>query len=418
MDVPAGPLRDSIDKELTYSIPKYRPDLPPDIIHNMRIMNKNVISIPKGRIDLIPEDFEVIDRTVSDKVEFPKFKFDLREDQQNIYDQVKGSCIVNAPPSWGKTFTGLAIAEKLGCKTFVSTHTVRLRRQWEIECKKVFGITPGIVGSGEFNTDAPIVIGNIQTAVNSMPELAKKFGTLIVDEMHHVPAKTFTKFVDSSHASNIIGLSATIKRKDGHHVIFPDYFGPKVLKAARNNAMDPSVDIIKLPIVFPEASAWANRITELCDIEEFRNYIAAISKAYAMKGHKVLTVGQRVNFLKACARKSGEKAISITGAVSNEETDMLAQNMLNGTYNEVFATQSIFSEGISINPLSALILANPINNDYLLEQLIGRIERIMKDKMNPVIVDIHLKGRTVERQASNRINYYMKKGYKINFISW
>ena len=37
----------------------------------------------------------------------------------------------------------------------------------------------------------------------------------------------------------------------------------------------------------------------------------------------------------------------------------------------LFGTQSIFSEGISLDVLSCLVLATPINNEPLLTQLIG-----------------------------------------------
>ena len=53
------------------------------------------------------------------------------------------------------------------------------------------------------------------------------------------------------------------------------------------------------------------------------------------------------------------------------------------------------------------------NNEPLLTQLIGRIIRKVEDKPTPVIIDIHLKGDTARRQASNRVGYYMKQGYEI-----
>ena len=43
----------------------------------------------------------------------------------------------------GKDIYGLAIAQKLGQKTLVVTHTTNLRNQWEKEVKKCFGIQPG-----------------------------------------------------------------------------------------------------------------------------------------------------------------------------------------------------------------------------------------------------------------------------------
>ena len=84
-----------------------------------------------------------------------------------------------------------------------------------------------------------------------------------------------------------------------------------------------------------------------------------------------------------------------------------------GNKNVLYGTQAIFSEGISINELSCLILGTPINNEPLLTQLIGRIIRKEEDKPTPVIIDIHLKGDTARRQASNRVGYYMKQGYEI-----
>ena len=46
-------------------------------------------------------------------------------------------------------------------------------------------------------------------------------------------------------------------------------------------------------------------------------------------------------------------------------------------------------------------------------QLIGRVIREQEGKLDPVVVDIHLKGKTATRQASNRMGYYMKQGYSI-----
>ena len=75
-------------------------------------------------------------------------------------------------------------------------------------------------------------------------------------------------------------------------------------------------------------------------------------------------------------------------------------------------TQAIFSEGISLDDLS-LILGTPVNNEPLLTQLIGRVIRQKEGKKTPIVIDIHLKGKTAQRQASNRMGYYMKQGYKI-----
>ena len=185
-------LRDKISKELTYIVPPPQPNDPPIVIKNMQRIRKNLISIPVGRVDLIPDDYEVVDKRIQVETEFPEFKFELRESQQAAYDEVDDNAIINAWVSWGKTFTGLAIAGKLRQKTLIVVHTVPLRNQWAKEVEKVYGITPGIIGSGRFEIDAPIVIGNTQTLYRNILKIKKEFGTVILDEMHHVSCLLYT----------------------------------------------------------------------------------------------------------------------------------------------------------------------------------------------------------------------------------
>ena len=116
-----------LDKELTYSIPPRRPIDPPIIIKNMGVIRRGLVTIPVGRTDLIPEDYEVKDKRVDSPIQPLDFKFTLRDSQQSVYDEVQDSCIINAWVSWGKTFTALAIANKLKQKTLIVTHTLALR---------------------------------------------------------------------------------------------------------------------------------------------------------------------------------------------------------------------------------------------------------------------------------------------------
>lgn len=407
--------KDFLAKELTYTIPSYNPHDPPIVIKNMSRIRENLVTIPIGRTDLIPDDYEVVDKRVYVPVDFPEFKFPLRESQQAVYDEIEDNSIINAWVSWGKTFTGLAIAGKLGQKTLVITHTVPLRNQWAKEVEKVYGFTPGIIGSGKFELDSPIVIGNTQTLYRNIPKVRHEFGTIILDEMHHVSSPTFSKVIDTNYCRYKIGLSGTIERKDGKHVVFKDYFGSKVFKPPKENFMVPTVDIIRSEIRFADGARipWANRVTALANNEEYRHTVAMLAAAYAARGHKVLVVSDRVHFLKSCAELAGENAICVTGEVSHEDRETLINEVKAGRKDILFGTQAIFSEGISVNNLSCLILGTPVNNEPLLTQLIGRIIRKEENKRDPVIVDIHLKGNTARKQASNRIGHYMKQGYKI-----
>lgn len=407
--------KEFLTKELTYKIPSYNPHNPPLIIKNMSRIRTDLVTIPVGRVDLIPESYEVVDKRLFKPVKFPEFRFTLRDSQKEVYDELDDNSIINAWTSWGKTFTGLAIAGKLGQKTLVVVHTTSLRNQWAEEVEKVFGFKPDIIGSGKFDINTPVVIGNTQSLYRKIPEVAKEFGTILLDEMHHVSSPTFSRIVDTNYARYKIGLSGTIQRKDGKHVVFRDYFGSKIFKPPKENYMVPSIDIVRSDVRFLDGARtpWANRVTALSNNQEYRHLIAMLSSAYAAKGHKVLVVSDRVHFLKACAELVGEKAICVTGEVPLEDRGTLINKILHGDKQILFGTQAIFSEGISVNSLSCLILGTPINNEPLLTQLIGRVIREQDGKVSPKIVDIHLKGQTATKQASNRIGYYMKEGYII-----
>lgn len=402
--------------ELVYKIPQYRPELPPKVLTNVRIINDKVISIPSGRVDLIPDDYDIIDHRVEVPVEMPEFPFQLRPSQQEVYDGVDSSCFINAFTSWGKTFTGLAIASKLGQKTFVLVHTKVLMDQWSKEVEKLFGFTPSIYGGGKKEFHAPITIGNIQSVTRAPKQLlAKEFGTLIIDECHHCPATSFSKFLDVNHAKYKIGLSASDKRKDGTHVMFPDFFGIKKFEPPPENFIEPEIHVINLPITFPDGpDPWHSKITHLVNREDYRKFLQVIITKYAADGHKVLALYNRVSLAKEMHMLTHPDSVLITGEIKSQaEREQLLDYIRRGECSTVHGSQNLFAEGFSENILSALLLGTPTNNEPLLEQLIGRVIRKSPGKRQPVVIDIRMKGKTIEKQQRARDGYYLRKGYKV-----
>lgn len=416
-------LHRQLERELTYKIPDYNSQEQFILIKNLKVINYNIngnllVAIPVGRTDLIPKGYEIVDKRATNYIEnFPKFLGTLRPSQQAICDDLSDNCMINAPVGFGKTYSALAIAAKLKQKTLVLVHTVALRNQWEKEIKDVLGIKAGVIGSGRFNIDSPIVVANVQSLSKYVVNLAKEFGLLITDECHHISAPTFTKIIDGLFCRYKIGLSGTLERKDQKHVVFKDYFGHKIYKPEKENTMTPSVHIVLSGLEFPDGSAaWANRVTGLCESYLYQNLIANLADNYAAKGHKVLVVADRVEFLTKCSELSTMESDTLTGSLDEQGRDRLIKSVYNDETDIVYATQSLVSEGISINPLSCLILATPLNNMPLLEQLIGRVIRGYEGKLSPVIVDIRLEGHTVARQSSNRLSHYIKEGYEVKYI--
>jgi len=409
-------LYEKIKLNLTYKIPSKIPGDPPIIRKNYAIIGHKFISFPIGRQDLIPIDYEIVDKRVYVPVKFPKFKFTLRPSQKKVYNIVLDNCLINANVSWGKTFTAIAIAKKLGQKTLIITHTVNLRDQWVAEIKKTLGINPGIIGSGKMDINGPIVVGNVQTLRKHIPKLKNKFGTVILDEVHHAPATIFQTSVEGMRARFKIGLSATLRRKDYLHVLIPDYFSQTVYKVPKENQMKPEVLIMQVPIPFSSNNMipWANRVNELVDRPEYLDLVTALADKHADRGHMVLVVSDRVEFLDRCTNRSGDRAVMVYSETKNR--DEIHKALENKENDILYGSISIYKEGISLNFLSCIVLATPINNDPLLEQLIGRIQRIYPDKLTPLIIDIVLKGATAKKQAMTRAGHYIRHGYKVTHI--
>ena len=237
------------------------------------------------------------------------------------------------------------------------------------------------------------------------------FGTVIVDESHHVPATIFSNVVDKMHARYKIGLTASKRRKDNKHVIFPDYFSKNNLVADTSNSLTPVIHRIQLPIVVPDGGKpWALRMNDLAENPSYQLYVSTIATSYAMKGHKVLVVSSRTALLTA-AKILTERSVLITGITKDRQDQV--DRVINDKADIIFGSTNIFAEGISINKLSCLVLGTPMNNDPLLEQLIGRITRKLDGKLQPVVVDIRLAGNTVFNQGQLRDGYYLNSGFQI-----
>jgi superfamily II DNA or RNA helicase len=104
----------------------------------------------------------------------------------------------------------------------------------------------------------------------------------------------------------------------------------------------------------------------------------------------------------------------VTG--SEGDRDLAKEQILSGEKRAIAGSRQIFSEGISINRLSCVILAIPMSNDSLLEQIVGRIQRKFPGKPDPLVVDINFAGYADKKQNNDRLGLYMRKGWQITTI--
>ena len=407
-----------IMRQLTYRIegklnPKTKTK-PVEIIRNYKTLPKGIISIPQGRLDLVPPGYTIEDRRVTNVVPFPLPKYPLRDSQQPIYDEVVDTCFINALVGWGKTFTALHIARKFEQKTLVITHTTALRDQWIEEIENLYGFKPGIIGSGKFDIeDHFIVVGNVQTVTKYVDRINKEFGCVILDEAHHVPATTFANIVDGMHARYRIGLSGTIQRTDGKHVIFRDYFGDKFFKPPQSHTLNTVVKLVPTGVFLTPGATWAQKINNLLYDPDYQQFVGSIAKRHVEDGHSVLIVADRVEFLENVKEIVGDSCILITGETSYEDRKTRLEQVETGQKMCIAGSRQIFSEGISINRLSCVILAVPTSNPISLEQIIGRIMRLHPDKKDPVVIDLQFSSHAEKKQNNARLAFYASKGWDV-----
>lgn len=414
-----------IKESLTYKLPrtgmgrlpsgKLQTRIIIDTVKDYILLKNGVVSMPQSRTDLIPSRFTVEDRRVRNVVPFPDPKLKLRELQQDIYNEVNDSCIINAKVGFGKTFLALHCAAKLQQKTLVITHTTALRDQWIEEAKALFGMPVGIIGSGKFDIeDHFIVVANIQSMKKHLQTISKEFGTVIVDEMHHTPATTFTEALDSMYSRYRIGLSGTLERKDGRHVLFTSYFSNTVFKPPQDNTLTPTINIVRPGVFLEQDIPWAQKMNKLLYDEDYQKFIANLAVGLSNKGHKVLIVASRIQFLEGVKNYVGKEALLVVGGSTAEEKGAAERALEEGTASVICGSRQIFSEGISVNILSALIVAEPISYTGLLEQLIGRIQRKHDNKLPPEVYDIQFSDRSSNNQNKARLGFYIDSGWVVN----
>jgi superfamily II DNA or RNA helicase len=409
-------LKEALAIELTYKIPNPRPGGKPITLRNYSVINNRLIAFPIGRIDLIPKTYKIIDKRSIILVSMPDFSFKLRESQEDIYNILEDNYIINAKPGWGKTITALSIIKKLSNKALIVTHTTKLRDQWAEEIKAGFNFNPSIIGSGKFSINTPIVVSNIQTLVKHTQELRSTFGTIIIDECHHIPASTFQIILDKLTARYKIGLSGTLSRKDKKHMLIFDYISKKVYIPKKENVMEPLIIVYKTNIRIPgnHLVPWANRVNELTDRKDYRQVVKSLAIAQAERGHKVLVVSDRIKFLEEVSADI-DNSICITSQTQNQKE---LENLLReGDKDILFGSIGIYKEGISINQISSLILATTISNEPLIVQLVGRIIRQFEGKLRPEVIDIVLDCPTGRKQFETRLRAYRSEQYEIRYLN-
>lgn len=191
---------------------------------------ENEVTIPKGfigklirfcRENNIEHDF--IDERKKHKAIPFLFNAQLREHQQGVIETIskKDLGVIVAPPGSGKTIIALKIISEKEQSALIIVHRKQLVEQWTERVETFLGIPKteiGKIGQGKSKIGKKITIATIQSLSKELDKedaenIQAAFGTVIVDECHHIPAETFRNTIVRLQTFYLYGLTATPFRK-------------------------------------------------------------------------------------------------------------------------------------------------------------------------------------------------------------
>jgi superfamily II DNA or RNA helicase len=135
--------------------------------------------------------------------------------------------VIVLPTGAGKTFIALKAVEKLNVATLIVVPTLDLLDQWRQHLSTYFGLEVGIYGGGEDRLE-PLTVSTYDSAYLRAEQLGDKFLFMIFDEVHHLPAPSFSQIAEMYIAPFRMGLTATYERDDGGHLDLPRLVGGRV----------------------------------------------------------------------------------------------------------------------------------------------------------------------------------------------
>ncbi len=132
--------------------------------------------------------------------------------------------VIVLPTGAGKTIVAMAAIARVNAPVIVVVPTIDLMEQWRRNLMKEFDVEVGAYGGGE-NSLRAITVSTYDSAYIRAEELSNKFMLAIFDEVHHLPAPSFSQIAELFAAPFRMGLTATYIREDEGHKMLPRLVG-------------------------------------------------------------------------------------------------------------------------------------------------------------------------------------------------
>ncbi|HJN77679.1 MAG TPA: DEAD/DEAH box helicase family protein [Myxococcota bacterium] len=135
--------------------------------------------------------------------------------------------VVSLPTGSGKSFVAELCIADTKRPTLVVAPTIDLCTQWQRNLAAAFGDPIGGLGGGQHALE-DITVSTYDSAYIHMERYGDRFGLVVFDEVHHLPAQAYAQIAEMMLAPYRLGLSATVERQDGAHLDLASLVGPTI----------------------------------------------------------------------------------------------------------------------------------------------------------------------------------------------
>ncbi len=417
----------------------------PRVISCAELFTKH-IALPRGCFDAAIELLaangiqpELRDDRCSGRPLGTHFLGTLTPEQQAAVDALMDhdTGVLAATTAFGKTVVASKLIAERNTNTLVLVHRRQLLDQWLARLSAFLDIDAdriGVIYGGRKRPTGVIDVAIIQSLVRKgeVSDLVADYGHLVVDECHHLSAVSFEAVARAAKAKYVLGLSATVTRKDGHHPIIFMQCGPVRYRvdARRQAASRPfSHRVIVKKTAFraerqkAEAPASIQELYGLLAQDKARNEMIFDDVLSALEaGRSPVVITERKDHLQAISERLAKfvkNVIVLKGGMKAKErshaTELL-QAMPDSEERIIVATGRYLGEGFDDARLDTLFLTMPISWRGTLAQYAGRLHRLHAAKREVVIYDyVDADEPMLGKMAAKREAGYKALGYEVTY---
>lgn len=398
----------------------------------------NHIALPRGLFDAIAAlahehnlPLELSDLRQSGTPLLVRFTGTLTQPQQTALEALAthDTGLLWGATGFGKTVVAAALIARRAVSSLVLVHRAELLVQWRARLATFLDVPMdaiGALGAGTEHLTGSLDVALLQSLSRRLDAVdVTRYGHVMVDECHHIPAVSFEQVLKTLPAKYVTGLTATPIRRDGQHPIMAMQIGP-IRYGTRHavQTVNPArVYLIRLKLLssVPPDGPIQSVLAAVahCSVRTER-IVADVARLVANRRH-VLLLTERTEHLDTLGAQLDARAVAPLFRLHGRMSARLRAHTLAAfralAPTEPFvllATGRLIGEGFDDPRFDALVLALPFSWKGTLQQYIGRLNRSAAGKLPSQILDYADVGVPVlERMAHRRRAGYAALGVRV-----